>query len=310
MDINIGTIDLAMLPRPAKAGSYIAELEAAHRERRLRMSRSLVVTTPVPNGVNTQSPTPGTDDKEVKGEDVPETFIKHEGPTSIAHLAFVACSARSVRKEELFAEAMTSRARMTYYIVCFLSAYHSGVEPHEIGWTLGGKSAERIATDISRAKTLVREDETVALDTVVLEHELRLVRWGERSRYAEQEKSTTPEKPKEWWEHFIPAVGGIIKFKMALREVAFVRDVSEDEIKSSQRNREQVHARQLLCLLAKRHTKRSLPEIGRLVGGRDHTTVLHSVRKAEKLMLDDADFASDVVFIEHRLGVVRWGDRT
>ena len=46
--------------------------------------------------------------------------------------------------------------------------------------------------------------------------------------------------------------------------------------------------------LAKQLTTRSLPEIGRKFGGRDHTTVMHAVRKIEELMLTDPVLAEDV----------------
>lgn len=46
--------------------------------------------------------------------------------------------------------------------------------------------------------------------------------------------------------------------------------------------------------LAKQLTPRSLPEIGRKFGGRDHTTVIHAVRKIEELSAYDASFREDV----------------
>jgi chromosomal replication initiator protein len=46
--------------------------------------------------------------------------------------------------------------------------------------------------------------------------------------------------------------------------------------------------------LAKQLTTRSLPEIGRKFGGRDHTTVMHAVRKIEELRASDRNFADDI----------------
>jgi chromosomal replication initiator protein len=46
--------------------------------------------------------------------------------------------------------------------------------------------------------------------------------------------------------------------------------------------------------LAKQLTTRSLPEIGRKFGGRDHTTVMHAVRKIEELRALDRSFAEDI----------------
>jgi chromosomal replication initiator protein len=46
--------------------------------------------------------------------------------------------------------------------------------------------------------------------------------------------------------------------------------------------------------LAKQITTRSLPDIGRRFGGRDHTTVLHAVRRIEALKGEDAGIARDI----------------
>ncbi len=46
--------------------------------------------------------------------------------------------------------------------------------------------------------------------------------------------------------------------------------------------------------LAKQLTPRSLPEIGRRFGGRDHTTVIHAVRQIERLRGEDSEIDNDV----------------
>jgi chromosomal replication initiator protein len=48
-------------------------------------------------------------------------------------------------------------------------------------------------------------------------------------------------------------------------------------------------------------TTRSLPEIGRKFGGRDHTTVMHAVRKIEELTLSDRALAEDVELLRRML---------
>ena len=52
--------------------------------------------------------------------------------------------------------------------------------------------------------------------------------------------------------------------------------------------------RQIAMYLAKEMTQKSLPEIGELFGGRDHTTVMHAVKKVEELMGEDNLFADEV----------------
>jgi chromosomal replication initiator protein len=53
--------------------------------------------------------------------------------------------------------------------------------------------------------------------------------------------------------------------------------------------------------LAKQLTSRSLPEIGRKFGGRDHTTVMHAVRKVEELRSTDSSFSEDVDLLRRML---------
>ena len=50
--------------------------------------------------------------------------------------------------------------------------------------------------------------------------------------------------------------------------------------------------------LAKSITSRSLPEIGRKFGGRDHTTVMHAVKKIEELKQEDNNFNEDIELLK------------
>jgi chromosomal replication initiator protein len=52
--------------------------------------------------------------------------------------------------------------------------------------------------------------------------------------------------------------------------------------------------RQIAMYLSKQLTPRSLPEIGRRFGGRDHTTVIHAVKQIEKLRAADTEIDADV----------------
>lgn len=63
---------------------------------------------------------------------------------------------------------------------------------------------------------------------------------------------------------------------------------------SARRSREVARPRQIAMYLAKQLTRRSLPEIGRRFGGRDHTTVIHAVRQVQKLMGEDPEIAAHV----------------
>ncbi|MBA4326380.1 MAG: chromosomal replication initiator protein DnaA, partial [Rhodobacter sp.] len=59
--------------------------------------------------------------------------------------------------------------------------------------------------------------------------------------------------------------------------------------------------RQVAMYLSKQLTPRSLPEIGRRFGGRDHTTIMHGVRKIEELMTIDSQLADDLQLLRRLL---------
>ena len=66
---------------------------------------------------------------------------------------------------------------------------------------------------------------------------------------------------------------------------------------SPQRARRVARPRQVAMYLSRKLTTRSLPEIGRRFGGRDHTTVLHACRRIEALIVEDALFRQEVDFL-------------
>jgi chromosomal replication initiation ATPase DnaA len=70
--------------------------------------------------------------------------------------------------------------------------------------------------------------------------------------------------------------------------------ISLKDIRSARRTANVIMPRQISMYLAKTLTNRTLPEIGRRTGGRDHTTVLYAVRKIEKLIQTDAALAKRV----------------
>jgi len=73
------------------------------------------------------------------------------------------------------------------------------------------------------------------------------------------------------------------------------------DMHSPRRARAVARPRQIAMYLAKQLTPRSLPEIGRKFGGRDHTTVMHAVRKVEELMGEDRAFAEDIELLRRML---------
>ncbi|WP_224816478.1 chromosomal replication initiator protein DnaA [Hasllibacter sp. MH4015] len=70
---------------------------------------------------------------------------------------------------------------------------------------------------------------------------------------------------------------------------------------SQNRQRAIARPRQMAMYLCKRLTQRSLPEIGKKFGGRDHTTILYGVRKIEELMQIDSQIAEDAELLRRML---------
>jgi chromosomal replication initiator protein len=92
-----------------------------------------------------------------------------------------------------------------------------------------------------------------------------------------------------------------IKIEEIQRIVARQYNVSRADLLSSRRTANVVRPRQVAMYLAKLLTLRSLPEIGRRFGGRDHTTVLHAVRKIENLVNTDSSLAEEIEILKRQL---------
>lgn len=86
-----------------------------------------------------------------------------------------------------------------------------------------------------------------------------------------------------------------------LREIGRHFSVAKADLLSPRRARSIVRPRQIGMYLAKQLTTRSLPEIGRRFGGRDHSTVLHAIRKVNELMANDEDLVKEVSELTRKL---------
>jgi chromosomal replication initiator protein len=86
-----------------------------------------------------------------------------------------------------------------------------------------------------------------------------------------------------------------------IRKVADHYNLRMSDLLSARRARQVARPRQVAMYLAKSLTSRSLPDIGRRFGGRDHTTVIHAVRKIEELKATDSQIAEDVELLRRML---------
>ncbi len=85
------------------------------------------------------------------------------------------------------------------------------------------------------------------------------------------------------------------------RKVAEHYNIRLSDMIGPKRVRNIARPRQIAMYLAKQLTPRSLPEIGRRFGGRDHTTIMHGVRKIEELMATDSQLSDDLQMLRRQL---------
>ena len=85
------------------------------------------------------------------------------------------------------------------------------------------------------------------------------------------------------------------------RKVAEHYNIRLSDMIGPKRLRTIARPRQIAMYLAKQLTPRSLPEIGRRFGGRDHTTIMHGVRKIEELMTTDSQLSDDIQLLRRLL---------
>ena len=85
------------------------------------------------------------------------------------------------------------------------------------------------------------------------------------------------------------------------KKVAEHFNVKISDMHSARRSRTIARPRQIAMFLAKNLTTRSLPEIGRKFGGRDHTTVIHAIKKVKELVKNDSSLSEDIEILTRSL---------
>lgn len=85
------------------------------------------------------------------------------------------------------------------------------------------------------------------------------------------------------------------------KQVAGHYNIRVADMHSARRSRSIARPRQIAMYLAKKLTTKSLPDIGRKFGGKDHTTVMHAVKRVEELCGLDAEFCDDVTLLTRML---------
>ncbi|MBX3567409.1 MAG: chromosomal replication initiator protein DnaA [Rhizobiaceae bacterium] len=186
------------------------------------------------------------------------------------------------------------------------------LEPRVRSRLVGGVALEMAAPDYGMRLTMLRQrldaarsdDPAIQIGEDVLEHVAGAVTGSGRELEGafnqllfrqSFEPQITVERVEEILRHMVRA--GEPKrprIEDIQRIVSRHYNVSKTELLSNRRTRTIVKPRQIAMYLAKVMTPRSLPEIGRRFGGRDHTTVLHAVRKIEDLSTSDTTLAQEL----------------
>jgi chromosomal replication initiator protein len=114
-------------------------------------------------------------------------------------------------------------------------------------------------------------------------------------------RAITLESTQEVLHDLLKANDRRITIEEIQRKVASHFNIRIADMHSARRSRSIARPRQIAMYLAKQLTQRSLPEIGRKFGGRDHTTVMHAVKKVDELRAADRHFDEDVDMLRRML---------
>ena len=107
-------------------------------------------------------------------------------------------------------------------------------------------------------------------------------------------RKVTLEATQEILRDLLRANEKTITIDQIQKKVAERYNIKVSDMSSARRARSVARPRQIAMYLSKNLTLRSLTEIGRKFGGKDHTTVMHAIKKIEQLVAEDNDFAEDI----------------
>jgi len=114
-------------------------------------------------------------------------------------------------------------------------------------------------------------------------------------------RPVTMEMAQEVLQDLLRANDRRITIEEIQKRVAAHYNIRMADMHSARRARNVARPRQVAMYLSKQLTPRSLPEIGRKFGGRDHTTVMHAVKRIEELRQTEASLAEDIDLLRRTL---------
>lgn len=116
-----------------------------------------------------------------------------------------------------------------------------------------------------------------------------------------QNKTPTLQDAKLILKDLLNNMQSVISIEDIQKIVVAFYNLSMNDFLSARRSRHIARPRQIAMYLSKKLTTKSLPEIGRKFTGRDHTTVIHAIKKIEELMSKDRQFEYEVQSITDRI---------
>ena len=111
-------------------------------------------------------------------------------------------------------------------------------------------------------------------------------------------RPTTLDSAQEVLHDILKAHDRRVTIEEIQKKVAEQWGIRLTDMTSARRSRNVARPRQVAMFLAKQFTERSLPEIGRMFGNRDHTTVMHAVSRVAELMTTDSEFRERVELMQ------------
>jgi chromosomal replication initiator protein len=116
-----------------------------------------------------------------------------------------------------------------------------------------------------------------------------------------ERSETSLEKVQELVRHLVKSQDRRVTIEDIQKKVALFYHVSMRDLLSHRRDRIIVRPRQVAMFLCKEMTTRSLPEIGRRFGGRDHTTVLYGVRRIADMRKENAALSDEIDLLKRMI---------
>jgi len=116
-----------------------------------------------------------------------------------------------------------------------------------------------------------------------------------------QKKQIDLKTAKILLKHFVSSEIKVISAKEIIKTVAEFYDIKEKDLLSNSRRKEIVKPRQIAMFLCRELLKSSLPSIGERFGGKDHTTVLHSIEKIANELENNESLKEEINLIKQRL---------